>query len=99
MRLTVHDHAMIHALHVLADPPWVATDAASETAMVLSILRETMPGVARGAAPLAPLAEQADRLLCRRDTVSGLQHEVRLACHNWNRHRLAAAWDSIKGKT
>lgn len=94
MRLTVHDHAMIHALHVLADPPWVAPE--TETAMILSILRETLPGVARGAAALAPLAEQADQLLHRRDAVTGLQHEVRLACHHWNRQRLAAAWDSIK---
>ena len=52
----------------------------------------------RAASVLAPLAEQADRVLRTRGPVQSLRHEIEAACHQFNRLRFAAAWANITGE-
>lgn len=94
MRLTVHDHAMIHALHVLGDAPW--DTRADDDAMVRSILRDVLPGVTRSNGALAPLAGLAGVVAGASGSIDGLRNDIHRACHDWHRRRLAAAWDSIR---
>ena len=94
-KLTLQDHAMIHALHMLAMGPWTVTS--NEEGSILSILRDVLPGVSRGNPLLAPLAEQADRVLRTRGPVASLRHEIEAACYQFNRLRFAAAWANITG--
>lgn len=94
-KLTLHDHTLIHALHVLAMAPWDITE--SEQRLILSILRDVLDRVDRGSPLMAPLAVQADRLLRTRGPLLSLQNDIRVNCHQFNRLRLAAAWANING--
>lgn len=95
-KLSLHDHALIHALHVLTLAPWDMTEG--EQQLVLSILRDVLDSVDRRNPLMAPLADQADRLLRTRGPIMSLQHEIGAACHQFNRLRLAAAWANINGE-
>ena len=95
-KLSLHDHALIHALHVLALAPWDMTEG--ERQMVCSILRDVLDRADRRNPLLAPLADQADRILRTRGPITSLQHEIGAACHQFNRLRLAAAWANINGE-
>lgn len=94
-KLSLQDHALIHALHMLALAPWNTTEGEQDS--IRSILRDVLPRVARGNPLLAPLAEQADRVLRTRGPIRSLQHEIEAACHQFHRQRLAAAWANITG--
>lgn len=94
MKLSVRDHALIHALQVLADMPWDAP--AGDEDMVRSILRDVLPGVTRTNPALAALIARADAVLRVRGPIDGLRNDIRRDCHDWHRRRLAAAWDSIR---
>lgn len=95
VKLTTADHAMIHAVHVLGYMAWDRDPDHDE--MVLSFLREALPRVSRDLAPLAGLIAAADRVLAHRGPVDGIRHELRAACHEWHRRRLALAWASLTG--
>jgi len=95
-KLSLHDHALIHALHALALAPWDMIEG--EQQMVRSILCDVVDSADRRNPLLAPLADQADRILRTRGPVMSLQHEIRAACHQFNRLRLAAAWANINGE-
>lgn len=94
MRLTVHDHALIHALHVLADAPWDAERA--DERMVRSILADVLPAVSPSNAALAAMRDQAAVVVGATGSIDGLRNDIRRACHDWHRRRLAAAWDNIR---
>lgn len=93
MKLTVHDHALVHALHYLVDAPWDQREADRD--MVLSILRDVLPAVTRRNPAVAPLAAQADLVLSARGDIACLYPNIRHACFAWHRLRLAAAWANI----
>lgn len=93
MKLTVHDHALIHALHYLISAPWDEREGHID--MVLSILRDVLPGVSRGNPALQPMVALAEQMLSVRGDIACLYPNIRHACHAWHRLRLAAAWEHI----
>ncbi|MCU7431669.1 hypothetical protein [Paracoccus denitrificans] len=97
-RLSLADHAMIHALGVLSRPP--ITDR-SDLDLVVGILRDLMPGVTRENPQLMGLIQTADQFLSCRVSVpgcyGGLHDRARKVMNDWDRRRLAEAWDRARG--
>lgn len=98
LRLSLADHAMIHALGVLSRPP--ITDR-SDLDLVVGILRDLMPGVTRENPHLMGLIQTADQFLSCRVSVpgcyGGLHDRARKVMNDWDRRRLAEAWDRARG--
>jgi len=98
LRLSLADHAMIHALGVLSRPP--ITDR-SDLALVVGILGDLMPGVTRENPQLMGLIQTADQFLSCRVSVpgcyGGLHDRARKVMNDWDRRRLAEAWDRARG--
>lgn len=98
LRLSIADQAMIHALGILSRPP--LTDR-RDLDMVVSILRDMMPGVTRENPRLAGLVQLAALFLSCRTSVpgcyGGLHDRARKAMNDWDRRRFADAWDKIRG--
>lgn len=98
LRLSLADHAMIHALGVLSRPP--ITDR-SDLDLVVGILRDLMPGVTRENPQLMGLIQTADQFLSCRVSVpgcyGGLHDRARKVMNDWDRRRLADAWDRARG--
>ncbi|RKS51162.1 hypothetical protein BDE18_0393 [Paracoccus pantotrophus] len=98
LRLSLADHAMIHALGVLSRPP--ITDR-SDLDLVVGILRDLMPGVTRENPQLMGLIQTADQFLSCRVSVpgcyGGLHDRARKVMNEWDRRRLADAWDRARG--
>ncbi len=98
LRLSIADQAMIHALGILSRPP--LTDR-RDLDMVVSILRDMMPGVTRENPRLMGLIQTADLFLSYRPLVAGcyggLHDCARKAMNDWDRRRFAEAWDRIRG--
>lgn len=98
LRLSLADHAMIHALGVLSRPP--ITDR-SDLDLVVGILRDLMPGVTRENPQLMGLIQTADQFLSCRVSVpgcyGGLHDRARKVMNDWDRRRLAEAWDRARG--
>ncbi|WP_036765391.1 hypothetical protein [Paracoccus pantotrophus] len=98
LRLSLADHAMIHALGVLSRPP--ITDR-SDLDLVVGILGDLMPGVTRENPQLMGLIQTADQFLSCRVSVpgcyGGLHDRARKVMNDWDRRRLAEAWDRARG--
>lgn len=98
LRLSLADQAMIHALGVLSRPP--ITDRAGLD-MVVGILRDLMPGVTRENPQLMGLIQTADQFLSCRVSVPGcygsLHDRAWKVMNDWDRRRLAEAWDRARG--
>ena len=98
LRLSLHDQAMIHALGVLSRPP--ITDR-RDLDLVVDILREIMPGVARENQRLLGLTRVADQFSVLRASVAGdfggLHDLAARTMNDWDRRRMADAWDRIRG--
>lgn len=101
MKLSIHDHVLIHAMTVLgglSTSPFDPAGAETEQRMILSMLRDVLPKVQRGEPKLAWLVAIADRVAERPDLIDAIRHDIRASVHDWNRGRLAAAWDAIQEK-
>lgn len=101
MKLSIHDHVLIHAMTVLgglSTSPFDPAGAETEQRMILSMLRDVLPKVHRGEPKLARLVAIADRAAERPDLIDAIRHDIRARVHDWNRGRLAAAWDAIQEK-
>lgn len=98
LRLSLADQAMIHALGVLSRPP--ITDR-SGLDMVVGIMRDLMPGVTRENPRLLGLTQTADQFLSCRVSVPGcygsLHDRAWKMMNDWDRRRLAEAWDRARG--
>lgn len=98
LRLSLADHAMIHALGVLSRPP--ITDR-TDLELVVSVLRDMMPGVTRENPRLAPLIRVADQFVSYRGPgagyYGGLHDLARREMNSWDRRRLSDAWDRVRG--
>ena len=98
LRLSLADHAMIHALGVLSRPP--ITDR-SDLDLVVGILRDLMPGLTRENPQLMGMIQTADQFLSCRVSVpgcyGGLHDRARKVMNDWDRRRLAEAWDKARG--
>lgn len=62
------------------------------------ILSELLPGVNRQAKLLAPLVSVADMLTASKGRPGGLSTKAAKAMHDWDRARLGAALDVIRGQ-
>ena len=101
MKLSILDHVLVHAMTVLgglSTSPFDAAGAETEQRMILSMLRDVLPKVQRGEPKLAWLVAIADRVTERPDLIDAIRHDIRAIAHDWNRGRLAAAWDAIQEK-
>ena len=101
MKLTIHDHVLIHAMTVLGGlslSPFDLAGAEAEQRMILSMLHDVLPKVQRAEPKLAWLVAMADRVTERPDLVDSVRHDIRASVLDWNRGRLAAAWDAIQEK-
>lgn len=100
MRLTPHDMAMIHALGVLSRPS-IHHEGRKNLDMVVSILRDVLPGVARENTRLRPLVQIADMFVGQRPNApgcyGGLHDAAWRAMNDWDGQRLGDAWDHIRG--
>ncbi|WP_149765268.1 hypothetical protein [Paracoccus thiocyanatus] len=89
---------MIHALGVLSRPP--ITDR-EDLDLVVGVMRDLMPGVSRENTRLMGLIQTADQFLTCRVSVpgcyGGLHDRARKAMNDWDRRRLADAWEHVRG--
>lgn len=99
LKLSVHDHALIHTLALMSRPPLVGR---GNLPMVADILRtEVLPGVNRTSARLLPLIQTAEQIASFRPVspgyFGGLHDRAWKQLNEWDSRRLSDALDSIRG--
>lgn len=98
MALSLHDHALVHAVGLLSRPRWGISDPEGhDLALTLSVLKDVLPECRSTDPALAPLAGVAHAFLrSRPEGRRGLVPQAEAAIDAWDRNRLALAWDRIR---
>lgn len=96
MRLNIYDHALIHAIGLLARAS-VMVDHHGRQNMAIEILRDLLPGVSRDHARIKPFADLAEIFMRVKDVDPVLAERARDLVADWDARRLGEAWDKIQG--
>ena len=100
LRLSLHDHVLIHGLAVISRPEMMATHR-DDLEMIVSMMRDVLPGAGRGTDRLQPLISVGRGLVAmtpiRPGFYGSFHDEARRAMNRWDRQRMADAWDAVKG--
>lgn len=100
LRLTLHDHVVIHGLGIISRPEMMATHR-DDLEMVVSMMRDAMPSGGRSTDRMQPLLSVGQGLVGMKPLRPGyygsFHDEARRVMNRWDRQRMADAWDAIKG--